>query len=768
MRKKVVLALILIIVSWCVAFDGARYLIIAPDSYVSTVQPLADWKTKKGVKAIVVSTSVTGSSNTQIKSYIVNAYNTWRVKPEYILLIGAGNVLASWNLGSQVYSDDPYADLSGNLLIELSIGRLPCTSVSQCQNIVNKIISYERTPYLTDTTWYRKGTTITREDGTTHPDTVYWNDIRYVHSFWRSQFTTIDSFSSQHGDDRNDVVNAINNGRSYVVYRGEATVNWYMPFQVNVNSMNNGYRLPIVISGTCGTMSLSYETNYLGDQFMNYGTTSSPKGAVAFFGSSVSTSGPGLARLRGAVTQGFFTALYRNNIFKLGDATKRAKFILDSLQLPYYYDARYYEWNLFGDPEMNMWTNIPRQLTVTHDTTILTVPQNFIVSVNRSGAPVSGALVCLMRDSTMYYYNYTNSSGQVAFIINPPSAGTMSVTVTAQNCRPYEKTVRINSGSLSHNVGVISIVEPQGTIISTINVTPKVKIKNFGICSDTCSVTFKIGTIYNRTINSVILSPNDTTTVVFPIWTAVPGNYSTVAFTCLNSDQWHADDTVFGVINVIIGQDVGVDAILSPDSVHLLNTTLIPRIRIKNYGALPQSNFTATCSIIGSNGIVRYKNTQNITSIAAGDTVRINFLAWTPTTAELCTVKIRTNLIGDENSVNDRKMKITRIMSTSLAEQELSMLSPITTLYAPAPNPISKGSTRISFSLSYSTPLALKIYDASGKLIRTITNQKLGRGLYNYIWNCDDENNAPVAEGIYFCSLETVQKSFTQKLILTR
>jgi hypothetical protein len=141
-RKRFVLSLILIIVSWCVAFDGARYLIIAPDNYVSSVQPLADWKTKKGVKAIVVSTSVTGSSNTQIKNYIVNAYNTWRIKPEYILLIGAGNVLASWNLGSQVYSDDPYADISGNLLIELSIGRLPCTSVSQCQNIVNKIISY--------------------------------------------------------------------------------------------------------------------------------------------------------------------------------------------------------------------------------------------------------------------------------------------------------------------------------------------------------------------------------------------------------------------------------------------------------------------------------------------------------------------------------------------------------------------------------------------------------------------------------------------------
>ena len=306
MGKKVVILLLFIIVGLCTAFDGARYLIIAPDNYVSTVQPLADWKTKKGVKAVIVPTSVTGNSNTQIRNYIVNAYNTWRIVPEYILLIGAGSVIPSWDIGNNDYSDDYYADMIGDYKIELSIGRFPCTTTDQCRAIITKTLINDRTPYMDDTTWYKKGTTIIREDGSTHPDTIYWNDSRYVMSFWRnSGYTQIDSISRLQGYHSSDIVNAINNGRAYVVYRGEATVNWYQPFQINPSQLSNGYKIPIVISGTCGTISLSYQNNYLGDLFLTAGSSTSLKGAAGFFGSSVSTSGSGLAWQRGTVTKSF-------------------------------------------------------------------------------------------------------------------------------------------------------------------------------------------------------------------------------------------------------------------------------------------------------------------------------------------------------------------------------------------------------------------------------------------------------------------------------
>ena len=68
--------------------SGARYLIITHDQYYEVLQPLAQWKTQKGVKAKVVKLSDIGYDSVQIKNYITDAYNTWPVTPEYALFVG--------------------------------------------------------------------------------------------------------------------------------------------------------------------------------------------------------------------------------------------------------------------------------------------------------------------------------------------------------------------------------------------------------------------------------------------------------------------------------------------------------------------------------------------------------------------------------------------------------------------------------------------------------------------------------------------------------
>ncbi|MBS4016035.1 MAG: T9SS type A sorting domain-containing protein, partial [Candidatus Latescibacteria bacterium] len=92
----------------------------------------------------------------------------------------------------------------------------------------------------------------------------------------------------------------------------------------------------------------------------------------------------------------------------------------------------------------------------------------------------------------------------------------------------------------------------------------------------------------------------------------------------------------------------------------------------------------------------------------------------------------------------------------------------ITILNAAKPNPLSRGVTNISFSIGAPTNAALKIYDASGRLIKTLVNAPLEQGMHNYIWNGRDENNRKVAEGIYFYTLKTDDYSQTKKLVLTR
>ncbi|MCX8014848.1 MAG: C25 family cysteine peptidase, partial [candidate division WOR-3 bacterium] len=307
-----------------------------------------------------------------------------------------------------------------------------------CDAQVAKILGYERNPFIEDSTWFRKGTTIVREDNP--PDPYYQTDCRYIRNIWlNAGYMVTDSFLSTQGHNSTNVMNAINDGRTFVVYRGQAVSNWWSPFNnVDPNLTTNGYKLPVVISGTCATMSLS-STGYQGDRFVTAGTAQNPKGAIAYFGTT--NTGSAISLYRGAVCRGFFRAIFEEKITFLGDAAKRAKFYMDSL---YPNQTRYQEWNLFGDPTLCLWTTTPKRNFVSYDSVISQSATNFTVTVRTHlGAPVRDITVCVRMDTTIYAVGLTNSQGQVVLPIQPRYPGFMDVTVTGQDFIPYEGTVRI-------------------------------------------------------------------------------------------------------------------------------------------------------------------------------------------------------------------------------------------------------------------------------------------------------------------------------------
>ncbi|MEO0072150.1 MAG: C25 family cysteine peptidase [candidate division WOR-3 bacterium] len=747
-----------LIVSFCFG-QGARYLIITHDNFYNAIKPLAQWKQRKGIPTKIVKLSDIGASPsniTLIKNYIVNAYNTWNPRPEYVLLVGSGSYLASENSSY----DDYYGNVTGDFKMELAVGRFPVSTIAQCSLLVYKTLGYERTPYLTDTLWFGRGTTIVR-DGYDEDDTVYWNDARYVHNLWRAvPYNKIDSLSSARGSNSTSVMNAINNGRAYVMYRGTATVNWYQPFQnVNPSNLTNGYKLPVIVSATCATMSLFYD-DYLGNRFMNAGTTTNPKGAVAFLGTTVSATGTGLARQRGVIAQQFFKAVFVDGIYRLGDAFKRAKFVLDSLALAGYSQVRYREWNLFGDPELNLWTRKPQRLLVSCDTNVFTVPQNYTVTVrdNATNLPVANALVCVMMDTLIYQVGYTNTQGTITFFINPPRPDSMHVTVTAPNYVPYEKNFYVRYGQLAHDVGVLEILEPQGTIHTQMSVTPRVKIRNYGSSRDTFGATVKIGNIYEASVQNIVLGANETLTVSFPHWAPVYGYYPVIAYTNLISDQYHGNDTAITGLLVNRACDVGVDSIIWPQSSHYQHQPINPTIIVRNYGMLNQSNFVVCCSIIHQTGNLLYTSSRLIPTIAAFDTLRVVFDTWIPNTSGACTVKFRTALVGDENPVNDLKTTITGIL-LSITEERLGSL--ISNRFTFASRLINKNTIAFELELPQSTSGRLAIYDIKGSLVSELAWGELLAGRNTVIWNY------PRA-GIYFGVLDCKFGRRVQKLTLTQ
>ncbi len=81
----------------------------------------------------------------------------------------------------------------------------------------------------------------------------------------------------------------------------------------------------------------------------------------------------------------------------------------------------------------------------------------------------------------------------------------------------------------------------------------------------------------------------------------------------------------------------------------------------------------------------------------------------------------------------------------------------------------STGHVPITYTTTKSGPVTLKVYDSSGRLIKTLVNRpKEMAGSKTVHWNGNDDSNRAVPNGIYFLKLEAENKVDTYKLVLVK
>ncbi|MEO0131406.1 MAG: SBBP repeat-containing protein [candidate division WOR-3 bacterium] len=81
-------------------------------------------------------------------------------------------------------------------------------------------------------------------------------------------------------------------------------------------------------------------------------------------------------------------------------------------------------------------------------------------------------------------------------------------------------------------------------------------------------------------------------------------------------------------------------------------------------------------------------------------------------------------------------------------------------LYQNSPNPF-KFHTAITYSIPTETKVSLMIYDASGRLVKTLVNEFKRAGIYTVIWDGTDEQERKVGQGLYFYVLKTADNTIT-------
>ena len=89
-------------------------------------------------------------------------------------------------------------------------------------------------------------------------------------------------------------------------------------------------------------------------------------------------------------------------------------------------------------------------------------------------------------------------------------------------------------------------------------------------------------------------------------------------------------------------------------------------------------------------------------------------------------------------------------------------------LHPGRPNPFSS-STLIRYDIPHRSHVDLMIYDASGRLVRELIDNRLMRpGRHTAIWNSRNETGRHVAPGIYFCRLSAASRTQIQRMILLK
>ncbi len=83
------------------------------------------------------------------------------------------------------------------------------------------------------------------------------------------------------------------------------------------------------------------------------------------------------------------------------------------------------------------------------------------------------------------------------------------------------------------------------------------------------------------------------------------------------------------------------------------------------------------------------------------------------------------------------------------------------------PNPFNPV-TKIAYDVPREVEVTIRIYDAGGRLVRTIANGPVGPGRHEVLWNGRNETGEPVGSGVYFCAMEADEFHDSHKMVLLR
>lgn len=540
-----------------------EYLIITNEALKETFQVLADWKTKKGIPAIVetvenIATAYPGSDlQEKIRNYLINVRRTYGYL--FILLGGDTNVIparikksrssasdwvavdfyyacverGNWNAnGNNVFFESGDFDPNRDWGWSFKLGRAPVENQAEAELFVNKILHYEKADKDIDYSYIKNSMAadafISKDENTGELDDSgrteiagYYNGtglnrwLIYDHYNCRSNTTTCNGRHtgdtiidiSGRGEELNkaNFVAALRNGGNsglnhfHLIYHMDHSGPLSMGASqkdknevistLDVDNLDNQNYYHILMSGGCSPADITKDC--IAEHFLN----NSNGGAVAFLGNTDSGYSREHVQFNKFLLELYKTDTGTTNRYDLSILHQKAIANIDILNC---------RLHLFGDPEMQVWTDAPKTFNAAITPASLQTGEN-VITVTLNGLPQNEtARVCVQKGDELYVVEQLGN-GTHAINAFVQTAGVVSVTITAHNFRPLEKDIQVSQVGSTPTLAIADLVyKDNGTGTSIGNGDGQLD------AGETIELTVKLRNTGNSALSNVIASLTST------------------------------------------------------------------------------------------------------------------------------------------------------------------------------------------------------------------------------------------------------------------
>jgi len=502
-----------------------KMLIVSNRIFEQNLQPFIEWKRLKGFNVKTVYTDDIGTTPTAIKAYIQQEYNSATPEnpaPSFLVIAGDVTEVAASATGSATnkLTDLYYASIDGDMFPDMYYGRLSASTPAQLENIITKILYYEKYQF-DDPSYLNRVTLIAGVDGVWNPrvgqPTIKYGTANYFNP--AKGYSTVNEYGVQ---------NDPNNPNAESTYTGcyssdriaVGLINytahcdqdeWANPvlYSSNISGFSNTNKYPLAIGNCCLSGDFGY-SECMGEAWIR----AENKGAVTYIGSSPNTFwledfywSVGAFPLEGnnngyvptfeETTTGAYDASFVSSYVTTGGIVFAGNLAVTEVNIqgfPTTEPSSLYYWqayNVLGDPSLIPFFTEAESNQVSYSPNLIVGETSFTVNA------MVNSYIAISKDNELLGTAFANNTGEVIVPITPiTSTGSVSIVITRPQTIPIIDNITAISPTGPYLILDSYVIDDQlsnGNAKADYNESFDInlKIKNIGI-NDATNVKVKI------------------------------------------------------------------------------------------------------------------------------------------------------------------------------------------------------------------------------------------------------------------------------------